>query len=78
MVEQKLMTEEEKSRIYTEAYLLSKAGKKAEARALEDTIPFQPWAAAFIKKYLGLEALLSQDLNLAEVEKVYGKEWLVR
>ncbi|MDR1779220.1 MAG: hypothetical protein LBR50_00635 [Tannerella sp.] len=78
MVEKKLMTEEEKDRVYSEALRLSKAGKKAEARALENTIPFQPWAAAFIKKYLGLEELLSIDGNFAEVEKVYGKEWLVK
>jgi hypothetical protein len=78
MVEQKLMTPEEKSRVYTEAYLLKKAGKIEEAKALEKTIPFQPWAAAFIKKYVGLDDLLSLNLNLAEAEKEYGKEFLTR
>jgi hypothetical protein len=78
MVEQKLMTPEEKSAVYTQAYLLSKAGKKEEAKALKDSIPFEPWAAEFIKKYIGLDALLSADLNLAEAEQVYGKDWLVR
>jgi hypothetical protein len=78
MVEQRLMTEDEKFRTRLQAVRLSNAGKEAEAKELNRTIPIDPWDAAFFKKYLGLEALLSLDLNLAEVEQAYGKEWLVK
>ncbi|MDR1380567.1 MAG: hypothetical protein LBJ47_03705 [Tannerella sp.] len=76
MTGQKLMTFEEKVRTMAQAIDLKHAGKIAEAEALNDTIPVEPWAAAFIKKYVGLDALLSMNFNLAEVEQAYGKEWL--
>jgi hypothetical protein len=78
MVEQKLMTFEEKVHTYAQAIDLKHAGKIEEAKALDRSVPFAPWAAEFIKKYVGLDALLAADLNLAEVEEKYGKEWLIR
>jgi hypothetical protein len=78
MVAQRLMTEDEKFRTRLQAVRLSNAGKEAEAKALKRSIPLDPWDAAFFKKYLGLEALLSLNLNLAEAEQAYGKEWLAQ
>jgi len=78
MVEQKLMTEDEKIQIMLQAIRLRKAGKEKEAHTLSRTLPVRPFTASFIKKYLGLEALTSMDLNFAEVEQTYGKEWLTR
>jgi hypothetical protein len=78
MVAQRLMTEDEKFRTQLQAVELRHAGKVAEAKVLERTIPIQPWAAEFIKKYLGLDALLTAGVNLAEAEQKYGREWLVR
>jgi hypothetical protein len=77
MVEQRLMTEEEQVNISLRAIQLEEEGKVAEAEALLRTKPFQPWAAAFIKKYIGLDALLSEDRNWAAVEQAYGKEFFI-
>jgi WD40 repeat protein len=71
-------TKVEKVHTYAQAIDLKHAGKIEEAKALDRSVPFAPWAAEFIKKYVGLDALLSADLNLAEVEEKYGKEWLIR
>jgi len=76
MVEQKLMTEDEKVQIMLQAIDLDDEGKAQEAKILRRTLPVSPFTASFIKKYLGLEALTSMDLNFAEVEQAYGKEWL--
>ncbi|MDR0872744.1 MAG: hypothetical protein LBN27_04655 [Prevotellaceae bacterium] len=78
MVAQRLMTEDEKFRTRLQAIDLSNAGREAEAKALENTIPMEPWVAAFFKKYLSLGDLLSLNANLAEVELAYGKEWLIK
>jgi hypothetical protein len=55
---------------------LSAAGREAEARQLERTIPIPPYMARIVKDKLGLEFLLKLDRNMAEVEDAYGKEWL--
>jgi hypothetical protein len=78
MVEQRLMTFEEELRVGMEVTRLEEEGKIAESKALLNTLPMQPWAADFIKKYLGLEVLLAMDCNFAEVEQKYGKEWFVQ
>jgi hypothetical protein len=78
MPQGKLMTLDEKLDTGIKAIELKKQGKIEEAERLNRTIPTPPFFAKFVKDHVGLDALLSMGLNLAEAEAEYGPEFLSR
>jgi hypothetical protein len=72
------MTLHEKLAITMKVIELEKAGKKAEAQALERTKPMPPYLAKIAKEKIGVDFLINGGWNLLEAEEKYGKDWLTR
>jgi hypothetical protein len=72
------MTMKEKLAIGVQAVELRKAGKEAEAMALDKTIPLPPYLAKVAKEQFGVDYLINSGWNLAEAEAKYGRDWLSR
>jgi hypothetical protein len=72
------MTLQEKLHIGVQAIELKKQGKLEEADRLERSIPMEPWAAAWYKKRVGVEALNNGGWNLSEAEAAFGHDWLTQ
>jgi hypothetical protein len=72
------MTLQEKLAIGMQAVELRKAGKEAEATALNRTIPLPPYLAKVLKEKVGVDFLINGGWNLLEAEAKYGKDWLSR
>ena len=70
------MTLDEKLAISNRACALLQAGDREGYSRLTRTMPLPPYLAKVIKEKVGLDALLSLDWNLAEVEAEYGSDWL--
>jgi hypothetical protein len=78
MITDKPMSEEESVKLGAQVYKLMQQGKKAEAMALERTIPILPEQAYEMKKFYGLEVLKSLDLNLSNAVVKYGPDFLTK
>jgi hypothetical protein len=72
------MTLKEKLAITMKVIELEKAGKEAEARALDRSIPMSPYLAKVAKEQFGVDFLINGGWNLLEAEAKYGKDWLTR
>lgn len=75
-MDHKLMNDYEKADIFMKAHKLKQAGKNKEASALIRTTPLPAYLAKFAKKYLGTEALIQMEWNMAEAEAEFGSDWL--
>ncbi|MDR3325126.1 MAG: hypothetical protein LBS82_03945 [Spirochaetaceae bacterium] len=78
MIEHRLMTLKEKLAINMKVIELEKAGKEAEAQALNRTKPLPPYLAKILKEKVGADFLINGGWNLLEAEAKYGKDWLNR
>jgi hypothetical protein len=72
------MTLKEELAIIVQIAELRKAGKEAEASALNRTIPLPPYLAKVAKEQFGVDFLITGGWNLLEAEAKYGKGWLTR
>jgi hypothetical protein len=72
------MTLKEQLAIGVQAVELQKAGKEAEALALERSSPLPPYLAKVAKEKFGVDFLINGGWNLLEAEAKYGKDWLSR
>jgi hypothetical protein len=75
-MQHRLMTEDEKVAIATEAMRLRREGKVEEASALNRSIPMQPYLAKYWRDVMGLDFLVESGWNLAEAEAEYGPGWI--
>ena len=73
----KHMTLDEKLAIACKAAALDDAGDKEGASRLIRTAPMPPYIAKVIKEKVGLDFLLNNGWNLAEVEAEFGPDWLI-
>jgi hypothetical protein len=69
---------QEELAIIVQAVELRKAGKEAEAMALDKSIPLPPYLAKVAKEQCGVDYLINSGWNLLEAEAKYGKDWLTR
>jgi hypothetical protein len=74
----RMMTLDEKLTVGARVATLRKAGRKAEAEALNRTIPLAPHLAQCLKEQIGLDALLKAGLNLTEAVAAYGPDFISR
>jgi hypothetical protein len=78
MVENRLMTLDERLAIGVQSARLIREGKAEEADKLERTIPMPAYMARILMEKVdwGKDFLRTCDWNMAEVEDKYGKNWL--
>jgi hypothetical protein len=78
MIIDKPMSFEERVKTSVQAIKLREQGKVKEAEALKKTVPILAEQAWVIKKYFGLDALRSLDLNLSNAVVKYGPDFLTK
>jgi hypothetical protein len=78
MVDNRLMTLDERLAIGMESNRLRREGKEEEALALDKKRPMPAYMARILMEKVdwGKEYLQNCGWNMAEVEAKYGKDWL--
>jgi len=76
MVQQKLMTLDEKLAIGVKSAELWDAGDREGSDRLLRTMPMPPYLAKIIKEKIGMEFFARYDWNLSEVEAEFGPDYI--
>lgn len=74
----KRYTHEEKLDLIYRAVALLDEGKEDEADALICEVPLHWKACKILKKTMGIDGMIANNVNLSEAVDHYGMEWLER
>jgi len=72
----KVFSESEREAVIDRVMSLFEEGKDAEAEDLHRTLPLPAEILQILKEYMGLDALIEENVNLSTAVEKYGKEWL--
>jgi hypothetical protein len=78
MITYRVLSLDERFKIYRKADELRAVGKEEEAMAMSKTCPLSPYLAKIAKEKIGVEYLRKSGWNLAEAEAEFGPGWLDR
>ena len=73
----KHFSEEERERVMDKVVALIEEGKEDEATALHKTLPLPAEYLQILKEAMGVNALITEGVNLSTAVEKYGHEWLV-